>query len=106
LTALNGAGQALALNQDGSLNTAASPAARGSALTLFVTGEGPAPEFVQAEIAGYAAEVLYAGPAPGYPGLFQMNIRTPGGFSPPGMLPLRVVINGAASQDGVTVASQ
>ncbi len=33
-------------------------------------------------IAGYAAELLYAGDAPGFIGLMQINARVPGGFAP------------------------
>jgi uncharacterized protein (TIGR03437 family) len=35
-----GTGQAAALNQDGSPNSEANPAARGSTVSLFATGEG------------------------------------------------------------------
>jgi uncharacterized protein (TIGR03437 family) len=37
----NGLGQALALNQNGSLNGPSNPAARGSVISLFGTGQGP-----------------------------------------------------------------
>jgi uncharacterized protein (TIGR03437 family) len=33
-------GQALAINQDGTVNTPANPAARGSVLTFWATGQG------------------------------------------------------------------
>ena len=36
----SGSGQAVALNADGSVNSSANPAARGSTITLFATGEG------------------------------------------------------------------
>jgi uncharacterized protein (TIGR03437 family) len=36
----NASGQALAVNQDGSLNSPANPAARGSVITLYGTGQG------------------------------------------------------------------
>jgi len=35
-----GTGQAVALNQDGSLNSASNPAARGTIVILYATGEG------------------------------------------------------------------
>jgi uncharacterized protein (TIGR03437 family) len=99
-------GQSLALNQDGSLNSSEHPAARGSIVSLFLTGEGLSPEFVQAEIAGLAGEVAYAGPAPGLAGVFQMNVKIPEAMPGPGRHALRVVINGAASQDGVVLEAQ
>jgi uncharacterized protein (TIGR03437 family) len=36
----SGSGQAVALNADGSVNSSTNPAARGSMITLFATGEG------------------------------------------------------------------
>jgi uncharacterized protein (TIGR03437 family) len=55
-------------------------------------------------IGGYTAALLYAGPAPGYPGLMQINAQIPGGFLPPGILPVVLSIGSANSQDGVTIA--
>ena len=98
------AGQAAANNQDGSLNSASNPAARGSVVSLYATGQGSGAGHVALTIAGYTASVLYAGPAPGYPGLMQINAQIPGGFLPPGIQPVVLSIGGATSQSGVTVA--
>ncbi|MGH9611642.1 MAG: hypothetical protein ACRD4P_01030 [Bryobacteraceae bacterium] len=55
---------------------------------------------------GYDADLLYAGPAPGFLGLMQINARVPSGFLPPGVLPVVLTAGGAASQAGVTLAVQ
>jgi len=79
----NGAGQVIALNQDGSLNTALNPASANTWVTLFLTGCGSFTPMgatgdvfppiqtgqlvlpVQAAMQGKPATVGYAGPAPG-----------------------------------------
>lgn len=105
-TLSEGIGQAAALNEDGSYNSESNPAERGSVIVLFATGEGRSTPAlpVTVKIAGYAAEVLYAGPAPGFPGLMQINARVPGGFVPPGPQPVSVQVGAAISPSGVTVA--
>jgi uncharacterized protein (TIGR03437 family) len=103
-------GQAVALNQDGSANSPENPAARGSVVVLYGTGEGKTnsagnPELpVALTIGGTAAEILYAGQAPGFPGLFQINARVPGAFTPRGILPVLLIVGTSASQSGVTIA--
>jgi uncharacterized protein (TIGR03437 family) len=93
-----GASYALALNADGSLNTADHPAAGGSVVSLFLNGAGaltPAPvdgmqgsanQQMVAPVSallstGYAGSmtpaVLFAGGMPGMVGLTQVNIRIP-----------------------------
>jgi uncharacterized protein (TIGR03437 family) len=120
-TVSGGVGQAAALNEDGSINSPSNPAVRGSVLVLFATGEGktspPGVEGrpastplsvpvlpVSVKIGGYAATVLYAGAAPGFPGLLQVNVRTPSGFAPPGIQAVTLQIGNAVSPPGVTVA--
>jgi uncharacterized protein (TIGR03437 family) len=95
-----GMGQAAAFNQDGTLNSRDNPAALGSIIVLYATGLGPLDriaedgEIIPSEppyaglrlpltvLIGYLeAEVLYAGPAPGYvAGLMQINARIPSGL--------------------------
>lgn len=99
----NGTGQAAAVNEDGSLNSESNPAARGSIVTFYATGQGQGAALTL-KIGAYAAELLYAGPAPGFPGLLQINARVPGGFLPPGTEPVTLWAGSTASQDGVTVA--
>ncbi len=97
-------GQALANNQDGSVNSTANPAARGSIVAFYGTGQGVANLPVTATVGGYSAAVLYAGPVVNYPGLFQINVQIPAGYISPGNLPVVICVGGAASQSGVFVA--
>ncbi len=97
-------GQAAAINQDGSLNSASNPAARGSVVSLYATGQGSSPSDITLTIAGYNAPLLYAGPAPGFAGLMQINAQIPCGFLPPGIQSVALSIGGVASQPGVTLA--
>jgi uncharacterized protein (TIGR03437 family) len=124
-TATTGIGQVLAQNADGSLNSATNPAARGSVLTFYETGEGqtvppgvdgsiastvagktpPAPaQKVSVTIGGQPAVVTYAGGAPGFPaGLMQVNVVIPSG-APTGVPDAVVITVGAnQSQTGATV---
>ena len=90
------ANQGAILNQDGSVNSSANPAPRGSIVSLFGTGMGlmdPLPEDgqvindaehqlrlpVQVMFGGLIpGEVLYAGAAPGLvAGVIQINVRIP-----------------------------
>jgi uncharacterized protein (TIGR03437 family) len=106
LTVEGGTGQALASNQDGFRNGQHTPAARASVVALYVTGEGTGSPAVSADIGGYAADVVWAGAAPGLPGLYQVNVRTPGGFSPSGVVPVVLTIGGVRTQAGVTIVSR
>ena len=120
-TLAGGRGPAVVVNQDGTLNSESNPAARGSAITLFATGEGltdpaaaagrpaqppyPRPLLpVSLTMGGSEAQILYAGQAPGFVGLMQVNARVPSGFVPPGLLGLELTVGGATSQPGVTIA--
>lgn len=111
-TLAGGAGQAAAVNEDGTLNSPERPARQGSVLTFYATGEGrttneplPRPLLpVDVRVAGLPVEIEYAGQAPGYPGLMQINIRLPSGLVPTGVLPLELIVGGVSSQPGVTIA--
>ncbi len=100
----NGTGQAAANNQDGSINSVSNPADRDSIVILYATGGGSDLSAVTVNIGGYASDVLYAGPCPGFLGLMQINARVPGGFAPTGILPVVLTVGNASSQDGVTIA--
>ncbi|MCB1018425.1 MAG: hypothetical protein KDC27_00785 [Acidobacteria bacterium] len=106
----DGKGQALAINQNGSINGPSAPAERGSVVTFFGTGQGPtnpvvangqpAPSgplantvaqpttsqqqclrtgFVCAFVGSKIAAVQYSGLAPGFVGLWQVNVQIPSG---------------------------
>ncbi len=112
----SGKGQAAAINQDNSVNSAASPAPAGSVAALYATGGGALiavlssvalPRValpVSATIGGLDAQVLYAGVAPGEPeGMIQVNVQIPAGLAP-GQAGIVLKIGDASSQSGVTLA--
>ena len=98
-------GQAAALNQDSSANTLSNPAKRGSIVVLYATGEGQGSSAATLWIGGAEADILFAGPAPGFVGLMQINARVPADI-PTGSQPVKLIVGGTASQSGVTVAVQ
>src|SRR5262249_5297444 len=101
----SGTGQAAIINQDGSLNTASNPAPRGTIVSVYATGQGSETAAnVKLTIGGYSADLPYAGPAPGFAGLMQINAQIPGGFLQPGIQPVLLTVGGAQSQSGVTIA--
>jgi uncharacterized protein (TIGR03437 family) len=74
----SGKGQAAALNQDGSVNSSANPAVKGSIAVLYGTGGGVENLPTKVFIDGIECEVLYAGQAPGLiAGAWQLNVRIP-----------------------------
>jgi uncharacterized protein (TIGR03437 family) len=97
----SGSGQIAAVNDDGSMNNGAHPAKAGSILTLYATGQGlvdsmpadgyPAqgiietsgtPQvFINSDFVP-ASDVLYSGLAPGFEGLWQINVKIPGNVPP------------------------
>jgi trimeric autotransporter adhesin len=101
-----GSGQVIAVNEHGTLNSADDPAPRGSVVSLYGTGQGVTEIAATVTISGIDAEVLYAGPAPGQAGVFQINARTPSGFAPSGVVPLAVTINGKSVQTGLTIVTR
>jgi uncharacterized protein (TIGR03437 family) len=101
-----GSGQAAAVNEDGTLNSADHPVSRGSWISLYGTGQGIAGLPVAVRIGGYAAEVLYSGAVAGYPGLFQINVRVPAGSMAPGILGVIVTVGSVESPAAVTIAVQ
>ncbi|MBS1855041.1 MAG: SBBP repeat-containing protein [Acidobacteria bacterium] len=117
----SGKGQGAILNQDGSYNSASNPAAGGSVIVLFGTGEGqtsppgtdgllavsafPKPVLpLSATIGGRQAEIKYGGAAPGFTaGLLQVNVVIPPG-TPPGNQPVAITLGSYTSPAGLTVA--
>jgi uncharacterized protein (TIGR03437 family) len=97
-------GQAAATNEDGTVNSATNPAARGSVVALYGTGLGSGTQPVSVQISGIPSDVLYAGPMDAYPGAFQVNTRIPAGYLGAGIVSVSVSVGQASSQGGVTVA--
>ena len=128
-----GIGPGTVLNQDGSVNSDANPAQKGSIISLFGTGLGqtdppsvdgtitvpPLPNSIQPGVLfGFLTfnqagmnitphgEILYAGPAPFEPaGVFQINVRVPQNAAS-GAIPLQVTTlsTGSFTDQLVTVA--
>jgi uncharacterized protein (TIGR03437 family) len=69
------------LNQDNTVNGAAHPAPPGTIVQVFGTGVS-AGGVVTGRIAGRPVIPEYAGPAPGLPGVQQVNLQVPAGLSP------------------------
>jgi uncharacterized protein (TIGR03437 family) len=103
--------RAAALNQNGSLNVPQNPAERGSIVQLFLTGQGvldpplptgalapleppfPAPLLpVRVTMNGIDARVVFAGAAPGFAGLMQLNVETPASLQPSNEVNVAVLI--------------
>jgi uncharacterized protein (TIGR03437 family) len=122
----SGRGQALAINQDGSLNSPANPAPAGSVIQVYATGLGqmspagqdgllagdatapmsPALQ-VTAQIGGQDAAVIHAGSTPGLiEEVVQLNITVPPQHVASGAASLVVQAGGQNSQPGITVAVQ
>ena len=76
---------------------------------IYATGEGETDADgktklpVLLKIGNSFAEILYAGVAPGFQGLMQINAKLPGIFTPPGVQTVTLVVGGNASQTGVTI---
>jgi len=70
----SGRGLAAALNEDGTVNSAANPAAKGAIVVLWGTGGGVESLPQKVFMDGMECEVLYAG---GKDGLWQLNVRVP-----------------------------
>jgi uncharacterized protein (TIGR03437 family) len=108
-----GHGQAAILNQDGTVNSTANPAARGSVISVFMTGAGrmtpPQPDgslgpasapFPQTVLAAACSlgQVLYAGAAPGLvAGAVQVNVQISAGASTGDRVAIVVYIGNYAS---------
>lgn len=120
---MTGAGQAAAVNQDGTVNGPTNPAQPGSYVSVYFTGGGetnPAgvtgsvngdtlKYLVQqpaAMVGGVAAQVTFAGSAPGYvDGLDQLNILL-AGDTPAGAQQIVISADGVSSAAGVTIYIQ
>lgn len=109
-------GQAAAVNANGSLNQAHNPATDGSVVSVFFTGQGPVGQAVDdgapapsaplasatspitATIGGLPAPIQFAGLAPGWSGLAQINLKVPALSS--GTYPVLITIGAVTSNPG------
>ena len=66
---------------DGSVNSSRNPAKAGEYISLYATGGGQNLA-VTVTIGGQTIQPQYAGPAPGLPGVQQVNLRIPAGYAP------------------------
>jgi uncharacterized protein (TIGR03437 family) len=111
----SGSGQVVALNQDGSANNGVNPAKAGSIVTLYATGQGSiggmpqdgqaaqgivaTPEAPQVFInSGFvpSSDVQFSGLAPGFAGLWQINVKVPAD-APPSDVVVFVIYGGVNS---------
>ena len=91
--------------------TDASPVRPGEVLHLYATGLGPVDasgratlpwEWMWISLGDRPAEVLYVGLAPGLPGFYQVDVRTPEVIeSPLLMLAVKLTVNGGWFQWGM-----
>ncbi len=106
-----GVGQAIATNEDGTVNSASNPAQKGHMLRLYATGLGVttdsgAPQAtITAMVSGASAQVRNVAPAVGYPaGYMAIDIQIPSGVPQSDFILVNVSASGVSSQVGVTVA--
>jgi uncharacterized protein (TIGR03437 family) len=118
-----GVGQGAILNQDNSVNGPSNPAARGSTIQIYATGEGQTSPpgvtgsithsdlktplgKVTVTIGGLDAHLIYAGSAgDAVAGLLQVNVVVPQVTGPGPMFPVSITVGGVRSQI-VTMAVQ
>ncbi len=118
----SGRGPAAAINEDGNVNGAENAAGRGEIVAIYATGGGqtippaldgeisqpPLAELrgqVAVAVGGRAAEIHYAGPAPGLvAGVIQVNFRVPAEVTPATDVPLVLTVGGIPSAGQPTIA--
>jgi uncharacterized protein (TIGR03437 family) len=111
----NGTNVADALDTGYNLITASHPAQRGQTILMFANALGPvsnqpadgAPALVSplsqttqpvtVNFGGQTATASFAGLAPGYPGLYQINVAVPTGVTPGSAVPVTISVNGQTS---------
>jgi uncharacterized protein (TIGR03437 family) len=119
----SGVGAGVVVHANNTLVTASSPAKKGETVSIYLTGLGavsPAVadgtagltsplsktvEAVEVTIGNLSAAVSYAGLAPGFPGLYQINATVPASLSESGNIGLAVATPEAFAQQ-ITIAIQ
>jgi len=115
-----GVPHAAVLDEKNALVGKANPAVRGTIIQVYATGLGPTDPAVKtgepgpsnpaavlvagtqltATLGGVPAEIQFKGLAPGYVGLYQVNLKVPSGL-PSGDLPLVLTANGLPSKEAM-----
>lgn len=115
-----GTGQIAALNQDNTVNSVTNPAARGSVVQFFGTGQGmiagapadgaaaagalPSSMPIQVIINGPSfvdpSNIQYFGLAPGFVGVWQLNVVIPQNVPPSSSIPVVITVNDNNSNAG------
>ena len=98
-----GKGQAVALNQDGSINTAAKPTHVGDLISLYGTGGGPREGPITVAIGGQSATLTFT---TNFAGILQIGVKIPSGIQTSGAVPVVMQVGNTSSQAGVTIAVQ
>ena len=120
----SGRGAGIFVKGDGSIVSAANGAARGSVVSFFAVGMGPVNPALNAGDPGRTSEPLnrttttprvffdnlegvvsYSGIAPGFAGLYQINVQIPSGLSLASNIPVSLIVGGVAS-NRVTIPVQ
>jgi uncharacterized protein (TIGR03437 family) len=108
-------GIAAALDQNYAVVTAANPVKRGQLVQLYMNGLGPldhqpasgdpasgttlatTKNAPKVSIGGQDAPVQFSGLAPGFPGLYQVNVTVPAGISA-GTVPISLTVGGVTTK--------
>jgi uncharacterized protein (TIGR03437 family) len=117
-----GIGYAAVVNQDGSINSPANPAPRGTVVSFYVTGEGQtSPDGITGSVTqsagvhprlqvsiqmlGNDLAIQFAGEAPGLTaGVMQVNAVLPRNLPFGGNLPVQVRVGDATSPQGIAIS--
>ena len=118
----NGTGAGAIRHADFSLVNAASPAMGGETVLIYLTGMGAVTTAVTDGVGATAADntvsvptvlvgglqgtVIYSGLAPGFPGLYQMNVALPAFRPGQGTLPLAISTSNALPRSGCSSTVQ
>ncbi len=99
-----GRGNAQARNEDGTINDAAHPAARGSLVTIYGTGGGRLDLRVEAHIGGRPAEVVSLRNSVTRAGVIEVQVRVPEGIDAADFQPVVLHVGNLFSQPGIGLA--
>ena len=94
-----GKGQAIALNQDGSINSGSKASQAGNVISLYATGIGDGP--VTVTIGGQWSTLT---PIKKIGGVIQVDAKIAGGIQTASAVPVVVQVGNTSSQAGVTIA--